>query len=393
LKAFFENIVFNHQKQIACIGIYLISRDEWKFSIINVRNKKNEISIVSSIVNLKELKKDAEIIPADIPVLIHIDGWGVLIKESGTENNSIPLDNPEFFVKEYPKAEGKGSYFSIIRTDLLKRIMDYINSVSIPIAGLSFGPFHTGLIAPFLENGEEIKSGKWQLALKNGHIVKLESTGIEPNVQYDIGGDKVTSDLLPLYTSLISFFSGERDNNPFIVRYKDEFVYGRLTKYIGLGALFFILFLLLINYFIWDNLRNRNSELMLEIARNEQFLSRLTDVKKELKEKENLVFQYIGTTEKTHYSWYADRLALILPHGIRLTLLDIQPVSKKTKPGIAIIYKNRQINVEGDTRNLSEIGDWVKAIGSEIWVRKVELISYSKENEQGLGHFKLQIDY
>jgi Tfp pilus assembly protein PilN len=109
--------------------------------------------------------------------------------------------------------------------------------------------------------------------------------------------------------------------------------------------------------------------------------------------KENLVIQYIGTNSKTHYSWYADKLCSTLPYGIRLTLLDIQPLVKKQKPGVAISYKNGQIEVDGDARNMSEISEWVKAIDHEKWVKKVELISFSTENDQSTGHFKLLINY
>ena len=73
--------------------------------------------------------------------------------------------------------------------------------------------------------------------------------------------------------------------------------------------------------------------------------------------------------------------------------MDIQPLTKKQKPGVAITYKNRQIEVEGDATNMSEIGGWVKAIETEKWVKHVELISFFTQNDQATGHFKLQINY
>ena len=142
-----------------------------------------------------------------------------------------------------------------------------------------------------------------------------------------------------------------------------------------------------------QQLRNRNTELTYEVARNEQLLSQLSEKEKEFRVKENLVVQYIGTNSKTHYSWYADKLGSTLPSGIRLTLLDIQPLVKKQKTGIAIEYKNRQIEVEGDSRNMSEISEWVKSIDREKWAKKVELISFFTDNDQATGHFKLQIKY
>ena len=393
MKAFFEDIVFNHQKQVLCVGIFLVNRNEWRISVIQARIHNNEINIVSAIENLKELKDAGEILRYDLPVILHIDGWGVLIKDNGIENSSIPLDNKEFFLKEYPKSDGSGSYFSIIRNDLLMNMVDFCSSASLNIIGLSLGPFNVALLAQFFEERTALKAGKWKLTLNKGCVNSLVAESIETESIHDIGGDKISSGLLPLYASIAAFFSGERENNNTIAKSREEFVYGRLVKYLSIASLSTILLLLLINFFIWDSLRNRNTELTYEVARNEQFLSQLSEKEKDLKMKENLVVQYIGANSKTHYSWYADKLGSTLPPGIRLTLLNIQPLIKKQKTGIAIEYKNRQIEVEGDARNMSEISEWVKAIDHEKWAKKVELISFSSDNDQSAGHFKLQIKY
>jgi hypothetical protein len=393
LKELVENLVFNHQRQIVCIGIFLVTRDEWRFSVLNARKRRNNISIVSSLVNQKELKRDEVYIPQNVPVVLHLDGYGVLIKDEALSNGDIPSENQEFFIKKYIKPDGKGFYYSIIRMDLLKHILDFCTSESFPITGLTFGPFQTPLIAPYLESRDEIKSGKWKVLLTKGNILSMEAAGIEPTVQYDIGGDSVSSELLPLYGSLVSFFSGGRENYHLIARKRDEYVYGRLIKYVSMGTIIILFVLLLVNYFVWENLRNKNSKLLFEIAQNEQLLSKLAEVKKEVGKKENLVLQYLGTTGKTHFSWFADRLASILPVGIRLTLLEIQPVNKKPKPGSVITYNIGKIIVEGEIRELSEIGEWVKATGSEKWIKNVELISYIKDNNPGMGHFKLLIEY
>jgi hypothetical protein len=393
LKTFLENIVFKHQKQVVCLGIFLVNRNEWKISLIKAGISHNEINIESVVEDVNELKEAGEVAGKSLPVVLNIDGWGVLIKDSSTDNSSIPIDNNEFIVKEYPKPDGNGAYFSIIRTDLLKSILDFCRSASLNIIGISMGPFNVALLTQFFENCSEIMSGKWKLNLNKGSIESLNAEGIENETVYDIGGDKVTSGLLPLYATVVSFFSGERGDNYLITGTREEFVYGRLVKYLSIGSLSVILILLLLNYFIWDSLRNRDSELAFEVTRNEQLLSQLSNKEKELKEKENLVIKYIGTNAKSHYAWYADRLGSSVPIGIRLSLMDIQPLNKKQKPGIAMEYKNKEIEVEGDAKNMSDISEWVKAIGNEKWAKKVELISFFTDKEEAVGHFKLQIKY
>lgn len=393
MKAYFENIVFKRQKKVLCVGIFLINRNDWRISFIQSKLHNNEINIVASAENLKELKDSKELMGDHVPVILHIDGWGVLIKENGTDNNSIPIDGKEFFLKEYSNPNGNGSYFSIIRIDLLNSIIDFCSSASLHVTGVFLGPFNVGLLSPYFENENEIRAGKWNLALNQGFIHSFHAAGVENETTYSIGGDSITSGLLPLYGDIVAFFSGDRVNNPIIAKSREEYVYGRLIKYLGVTSLGVVLLLLLVNFFIWDSLRQRSTALTSEVASNVQLLSQLEEKKLELKEKESLVAQYIGTNEKTHYAWYADRLGATLPSGIHLTGMDIQPINRKLKNGVPIEYQSRLIEVEGNAENMSQISEWINAIRKENWAKQVELISFHSDNEQAKGHFKLQINY
>ena len=201
MKAIVENIVFKYQTQVLCVGIYLSNRNEWQISLIHARIHKNEINLVSTLENLKDLKEAGQILRHELPVVLHIDGWGVLIKDNRTENSSIPIDNNEFFLKEYLKPDGGGSYFSIIRTDLLNSILEVCHSAELTITGISLGPFNVGLLAPYLEEGKAVKAGKWKLTLSKGQINSMSAEGIENESIYDIGGDKISSGSRPRTTA------------------------------------------------------------------------------------------------------------------------------------------------------------------------------------------------
>lgn len=393
MKVFFENIVLKRQRQICCVGIFLINRNEWRISVVRTKIHNNEINIITTVENLKELKEVEDVLIPNIPVILHIDGWGVLIKDNGIENSAIPIDNKEFFLKEYTKSDQKGMYFSIIRNDVFKNIIDFFKAASLNIIGLSMGPFDVALLASFFEAGKEIKAGKWKITLNNNCINFLVAEDLEPKLSYNIGGETITSEILPLYAAIVAFFSGERESNDLIVKSRDEFIYNCFIKYFIISSLSALLVFLSLNYFIWDTLKDRNAELTYEVASNNHFLSQLIEKEKDIKMKENLVVQYIGTNSKTHYSWYADKLGSTLPSGIHLTLIDIQPIIKKQKPGIAIEYSDRIIEVEGDAGNMSEISEWVNAIDRGKWAKQVELISFVTENNRTTGHFKLQITY
>lgn len=392
MKALVENIVLKHQKEVACLGISLLSRNDWRFSLVRIKVHKNEITLHSSAQNVDfELVKKESL--KDIPVIIHLDGWGILIKNNRTEGNSIPVNNEEFYIREYPGSNEKEKWYSIIRTELLSSLMEFGRSNSLNIVELKIGPFDVPVLSGYFESGKEIKSGKWKLELKDSLIDSLSSEGQEDEKIYDIGGDSISSGLLPLYASAVAFFSGEREYHPLLLESRESFLYGKMIKYLSLISLTTILLVLLINFVVWDNFQKRNIELTSNVSRFEQLLNQMTGKEKELKEKENLIAQYIGENPKTYFSRSADKLALTLPSDIRLTLMDIQPLKKKQKPGQANEYLNSQIEIEGETNSMSAISQWVKEIGNEKWVKKVELVSYNSDKEKLIGHFKLLIQY
>lgn len=393
MRALVENIVLKHQKEVACLGISLLSRNDWRFSLLRIKVHKNEITLHSSAQNLVDFESIKKESLKDIPIVLHVDGWGILIKNNRTEGNSIPVNNEEFYIREYPGSNEKEKWYSIIRTELLSSLMEFGRSNSLNIVELKIGPFDVPVLSGYFETGKEIKAGKWKLNLNQGLIDSLSSDGQEDETIYDIGGDSISSGLLPLYASAAAFFSGESEYHPLLLKSRESFLYGKMIKYLSLISLTAILLILMINFVIWDNFQKRNIELTANVARFEQLLNQMTGKEKELKEKENLILQFIGENPKAHFSLYADRLASILPSDIRLTLMDIQPLKKKQKSGRANEYLNNQIEIEGETNSMSAISQWVKEIGNEKWVKKVELISYNSDKEKLIGLFKLLIQY
>lgn len=393
MKKIFENIVFKHQKQVACIGVLLSGKNEWKISVIRAKRAGDEIRIVDAAENLKDLTEASKLVSRNIPVILHLDGWGVLIKDYKGVNGAIPIDNKEFFLKEFAGMNEGGTYFSIVRVDLLKSIIDECSCASMDVIAISAGPSNVALLSPYFKENQELITGKWKIILNKGNIISCDATGHEIQTQYNLGGESITSGLLPLFADVVSFFSGDRESDVLIDTYREEYVYGRLIKYITALSLSSMLFLLLFNFILWNSLRNRNNELTSRATRNEHLLAMLEEKSKELKEKKMLVIHYIGSSERTHYAWYADQLCSILPSGLRLTMMAVQPLTRKPKPYIPIEYKTRSIAIEGDANHMAEISDWMDRIKKEEWVKKVELISFYADDEKAQGHFKLQINY
>jgi Tfp pilus assembly protein PilN len=393
LETLVENIVLKHQKEVACLGISLLSRNDWRFSLVRLKLHKNEITLHSSVQNRSDFELVKKESLKDIPVILQVDGWGILVKKNRSEGSSIPVNNEEFYIKEYLGSNGKEKWYSIIRTELLSSLMEFGRSNSLNIVELKIGPFDVPVLSGYFESGNEIKAGKWKLKLKDSLIYSLSLDSQEDEMIYNIGGDSISSGLLPLYASAVAFFSREREYHPILQESRESFLYGKMIKYLSLVSLPAILLILVINFVIWDNFQKRNIELTANVARFEQLLNQMTGKEKELKEKENLIIQYIGDNPKTYFSRYADKLASTLPSDIRLILMDIQPLKKKQKPGQANEYLNDQIEIEGETNSMSAISQWVKEIGDEKWVKKVELVSYNSDKEKSIGHFKLLIQY
>jgi len=398
LKFNLDRHIVKRTSRVTGLGITFLTRDDWRFSVVELKRTKQEIQIVSQTEGQSDWDAVKGYFKPDVPVVLHLDGAGILLRDTGgqvSENeNSFPSEDADFVVRRYAKADGLGELVSIMRTDLLQTVMDFCAKNGINVVDMKFGPFAVASIIPLLANaGEELVAGRWKLYVKDGQLHSFSANSDESRVTYSLEGEQVSSNVIAVLAACLQFFSGGLDDIPLLGKPREEYTYGYLLKKGGIAVLGILLLFLTVNYFVWDNLRGRYAGLRSQVANNENYLNELAGLESKLQKKQFFVDKYIGNDLATRFSYYADRLAFTLPAPIRLTRMEIQPLMQKPKEGKAILYREKTISIEGVSGQMTAISLWIKALRKEEWVKEVELVSYSVDEKQHTGNFELEIKF
>ena len=392
--------ILKRTSRVIGLGITFLTRDDWRFSVLELKRTKQEIQIVSQTERQSDWDAVKNYFQSDVPVVLHLDGAGILLRDTGREGqlaedgNTFPSDDTEFIVRRYAKADETGELVSIMRTELLQAVLDFCVKNGINVVDLKFGPFPVTSIIPLIAHVDgEVIAGHWKLLVKDGHLHSFSAISDESQVIYSIEGEEVSSGVIAVLAVVIQFFSGAIDDIPLLGKPREEYTYGYLLKKGGIVVLGMLLLFLTVNYFVWDNLRGRYAGLRMQVANNENYLTELSGLESKLKKKQFFVDKYIGNDVSTRFSFYADRLASTLPASIRLTRMELQPLMQKPKEGKAILYREKTISVEGTSSQMTAISRWIKSLRNEKWVKEVELISYSVDEKQHAGNFELKIKF
>lgn len=185
-----------------------------------------------------------------------------------------------------------------------------------------------------------------------------------------------------LWSREIKGVDDDRFLNGLMNEYKDRI---RFKKKVAV-ILSLVFFVLLLNFLVFDHYRSIHNEISGSLLMNVAELDRYQKLKTETDQKRTFLEQngFLGASQS---SFYADRLAAILPNSMSWSSLSIYPLLKKKDDTEPIGFDNRLIRVEGKCSKSADLNEWMKQLKKSDWVRNVELINYSQEAEKAPGNF------
>jgi len=371
------------------------------FSIVIAKLEKGNISIESGQTNIDDPKDVLKFIGSQIPLVILVDGKGVIHrkveKSDGPEwlRTVLPNANKEDFFVQHCEASENSVFVSIARKDLLKCITDELINLGLKPVDLLLGPFCVEQIIPFLDiKNNELKIDEYKLIVEENKIIDY-SANDNSEVQSEIrmGDENIEADkLLPFAAAFRYFFHlpilGNDEN--MLAKIKDDFLWGRFFKMAGLSALIFSFSLLLVNFLLFDHF-NKNYQDVSAIFESNKVIIREADSLKISLQKRKAFMTKAGLLGQTKFSFFADRLASKMPSGINLNMLSFNPIVKKINESEKIGFAEQRIIIKGNSTDSYKINSWIKEIRTENWVKDVTLENYSQPPDRSYGQFELNV--
>ena len=391
-----QNIALKTVNKLAAVTVLIKGKDSVLFHVVLLEKSKGEIIIREEKQNIPEIKELIEFIPKDYPVILNIEGWGVLIKKAEFDSNgeikgAVVPNNNDFTVFPYQINENKG-FVAIIRTELLEQIELDIGEQFKDCIYISVGPFDVIQLFNVLNLSGNCIIGSWEILFDQGAIKEIKSSHHEKTDIYSIGSETISSNNVLGLAIGIKLLSGNWDADELNKDRIADYAYKKLMFITGWSFLILLFLGLLVNYFLFDHYNKVYNRISGEYQLNESILEQLKQSESELKQKEEMVARG-GLTGNTIFAWYSDQLISIMPVKIVLTRISIQPMERKMQKGKEVLFTPNLITITGNTKESLLVHEWINLIKKENWVDRVDLISFSNEEKIKPAQFTIELNY
>lgn len=393
-------------KKIGGLAIHLEAGDSFSMQACVIENKKGIIQITRSDHSLNSLQQVKEWLGEDIPLRVSIDGKGVVHKKTEGEGNegldallasALPNADPkDFWLQSYSAPED--IYLSVARNEIISQFIAEAERLKLTVLDIALGPFGLAALVPLLEIPDKaimLSNAHYEITMHSNGIVSFEKNNQNSDWKVNIGDESIDRYMVhPYALALAEFVPGAAitKNQEGLLsanrgEWEQKVVFKSLIK-TGLAAIFT---LLLINFLLFSSFNNQNQNLTYQVAINQNNITELGKLKKELKEK-NKFLTTIGWNGNTRLAYYGDRLAMDLPKTIKWQELQIFPLDEPTlRKDKKRIFKNNLIVVTGMSDGPVVLNNWIGRLEAYDWVDEIKNQEYKYNSRSQKGEFSFEI--
>jgi hypothetical protein len=291
---------------------------------------------------------------------------------------TIKMD--EFYFEVLPLAHS--AIINLCRKSEVATILDDYTKIGLAVIGFSLGCSSVQLIESIYHE-PELYTSNTKLLINDGKFSKTESYNGNELKQLINGLEIDNHFVLPL-SGILSYCNKPvitiSNFSQIIQQLRSNFKQQR-TFTLGLKiSLATVFTLLLFSFLAFTHYSSKVTELSQTLELNKSQKDLLLKLSDEMAQKELLIKNYSTNTSKA--SWYLDKLAITIPHGILLTNMEWQPVKGTIKENEVIEIEYNKFVLEGHMNNGNVFSEWIIELEKQSWIEHVMIDSYgtSKNN-------------
>ena len=389
--------------KVAGINVMIGNDNNLLINALILSNAKGKIDIEQQYDNINDLNELFEQITPNIPLVLNIDGKGIIHKkivskdrEDATLINQVfPNANTDDFYIQKSSVNDEEVYISLVRKENILSILDEISKRKFYLLALYLGPFALTRIIDLLTTGNEINTAGYKISFNEFTIVNLTKLPQDSEeMAVEIDNTNISSTQIVPFSACLEYLLPHIDNIENNIEdldeQKEEYKYRNAFFMVGKGALVFFLLILLINYLIFSSLNKKNSLLSQEYNNSINLITQIETLNSTLAQKKEFISK-TGFKNAGKISYYADRIGMLIPESVRLTRLDLNPLQKKYKEGEEVNFEYNKIRISGVSSNVISFNEMMKLIKDEVWVQSAEILSYNQEDLKSVGIFEIEI--
>jgi hypothetical protein len=344
------------------------------------------------------------------PLAITVSGKGILQKKLLLKDLTdrpvemmLPNANPNEFYYTITPLEAVASV-SVIRKEVLDKILADLLSHGFRILSLTIGLAGLPYLTPFLSAGTTPSVSTPQFVIRFddrqqvSDIENLSFPGVQgyDKIEYNIGDQYVNSPALLAFGAATGLLASDPDGVPVIpmealLRERENYTWFRYYRASAWALLTGLFTLLLVNFFIYNHYFSLNKDrqgVRLVSQEQEEKVKKLSAT---LRSKEDFL-QQAGWEENSRLSYFADRIAGLVPSGTLLTGMQIHPLTVSLLgENAGTHFRKDTIQVAGTCDDPTELNQFTNNLKNIPDFKEVSIRNYAYKKEIRTGAFLMEI--
>lgn len=391
-----QQLLFKTVRIIAGVTVVFKNRDEMIFHAVVLNRKSNQLEISAQKTGMTSFEELKDFLPAKCPIVLNIEGWGVLVKQGEREMRSkpnggyLPDNNKDFeyFVYEQESAP----FVSIVRKEMLNKVLEDFFRRGFNLGGVAAGPLSIDVLISSLEMEGRLLVGNWAVQVNRHEIVEVAMLQEAEVSHFDIEGESISSLVIGAYSLAVKYASGLIEDEGVNESLSSGFAYRRLSFLVGAFVSVLLFLGLIINFMLFEKYNRELDLVNRDYLNREGLILELKNVEEELHRRKEIVAR-AGLEGSNPMAWYIDRSVSLMPSQLVLNRLSWQPVSNRIQSGKEIDFEDNRVIIEGETSDVLLVHKWIKSLKDEKWIEDVDLVSYSIQDQQTDGCFSIEVSY
>jgi len=373
--------------------IGIIRKDDGEtFNVLSIKKKGDKIDIVSMsfYTSYEEVLKNIDL---KLPILLVIDGKGILNKEVNFNNESDVLwhkniDHSSIYYTSFKTQHS--NFMSFCRKNIADDYNAKFSQSKLTIIDVYIGSFLGALLQGAIHQNPLV-SGELSLQFENNGLIGFSKDLNLVKKNYQLEKESISSEIIPLYGVLLHFYIQQKEisktkSNSSIT---EEIIYKKLFNFLGIFLLIGFFVSLLASYLLTGYYSSKNVALNLETVYAAQSYDMIVDLEKK-KDSKIKILNETGFLTSKFLAFYSYEIIKEVPSDISLTNLNISPLYENIKQNKKVDLEAKTIKLSGETDNEFSLNSWINLLKNIKWAKNFEILSI-KRDKKGITHFELKM--
>lgn len=392
-------------RRVYGVDIQLNDAGDVLCNALELFNKNNEVEIIAQHHGLTSYEALFNIIIRNHPVVLSIDGKGLIHKVVKSDhlnddlvdynrliNQVFPNYNDNDFYLQQITDNPALIYLTIVRREVIDSIVRLFKEKGFFVLNISLGPFVLNRFQSAFTSYDGIHTNNCSIALVNGEISAISRKTDTTEATYNIYNQSIAGNMLIAYAIGFNYFINDLPilATDDIELQKEDYLYRNAFTYGLYTAVFLVFILLLINFFCFEHYNKRLISAQETYIQQTALANQLDSLENEILIKDSFI-RSNKFLETSKVSFYADKLAGHMPEAIIMDELLFFPRERDHLNRDEMKFTSDLIKVSGTAANTEDLNLWIKLLRQQNWVKSLNMTSLKQPEVSMHTFFEYEI--